>query len=151
MPLFVGLATVEQAARIAVTIEARLLEPGGIATTEDDSGQQWDRPNGWAPLQWIAIQGLCRYGFNALADDIANRWLSTVSDLYTREFKLVEKYELQRAGNAVVGGDGGEYPLQDGFGWTNGVVGALLRHYASHPATSCRAGVPMDVAKPLAP
>jgi alpha,alpha-trehalase len=26
-------------------------------------------------------------------------------------------------------GGGGEYPLQDGFGWTNGVTVALLRLY----------------------
>jgi len=139
MPLFVGLAEPARAERVAATIAARLLEPGGIATSEDDSGQQWDRPNGWAPLQWVAVQGLRRYGCMTLADDIASRWLHTVADLYARECKLVEKYRLQREGSQVVGGDGGEYPLQDGFGWTNGVVGAMLREYAGHPAASVRA------------
>lgn len=134
MPLFLGLPDPDRAARVADTIASRLLAPGGIATTEHASGQQWDRPNGWAPLQWIAVQGLRRYGHTELADDIASRWLHTVGDLYSRECKLVEKYRLNRLGPRVVGGSGGEYPLQDGFGWTNGVVGALLRDYAGHSA-----------------
>lgn len=143
MPLFLGLATPGQAARVADIVAARLLEDGGLATTETDSGEQWDRPNGWAPLQWIGIIGLRRYGFDALADDIAHRWLKTVASLYAAEYKLVEKYRLQRdrAGSAE-GGGGGEYPLQDGFGWTNGVVGALLARYPRHGAAECRAGDP---------
>uniref|UniRef100_UPI003F4992C4 alpha,alpha-trehalase TreF n=1 Tax=Cupriavidus yeoncheonensis TaxID=1462994 RepID=UPI003F4992C4 len=134
MPLYLGLPDPDRAARVADTIAARLLAPGGIATTEHSSGQQWDRPNGWAPLQWIAVQGLRRYGHTRLADDIASRWLHTVADLYSRECKLVEKYRLNTLGPRVVGGSGGEYPLQDGFGWTNGVAGALLQEYAGHPA-----------------
>lgn len=141
MPLYLRMATPEQAARVADAVAARLIEEGGLATTESDSGQQWDRPNGWAPLQWIAIHGLRHYGCHALADDIAHRWLATVASLYTREYKLVEKYRLQRApDDGAVGGGGGEYPLQDGFGWTNGVVSALLMEYPDHPATRCQAG-----------
>lgn len=138
MPMFVGLGDRERAARVATAIETRLLVAGGIATTEMLSAQQWDQPNGWAPLQWIAIEGLRRHGFHTLADTIARRWLATVENLYTREGKLVEKYMLQH-GHPAQGGDGGEYPLQDGFGWTNGVVRALLRQdvgsgaSAAHP------------------
>ncbi|WP_354679281.1 alpha,alpha-trehalase TreF [Cupriavidus plantarum] len=142
MPLFVRLATSEQATRVAEAVAVRLLEDGGLATTEFTSGQQWDRPNGWAPLQWIGVRGLRHYGLDALADDIASRWLATVASLYTREFKLVEKYRLQRNSDGAEGGDGGEYPLQDGFGWTNGVVSALLQHYPDHPAMDSRAGQP---------
>jgi len=143
MPLFVGLASTEQAARMAAMIPARLLEDGGLATTEIRSAEQWDRPNGWAPLQWIAIAGLRRYGYGALADDIAHRWLCTVSNLYTREYKLVEKYRLvRRHPHSAEGGSGGEYPLQDGFGWTNGVVSALLACYPAHPARHSQAGRP---------
>ncbi|CAG9171162.1 alpha,alpha-trehalase TreF [Cupriavidus pampae] len=142
MPLFLRLATTAQAARVADAVAARLLEEGGLATTECNSGQQWDRPNGWAPLQWIGVRGLRHYGHNALADTIANRWLATVASLYTREFKLVEKYRLRRDGDGAEGGSGGEYPLQDGFGWTNGVVSALLQQYPDHPATDSRAGCP---------
>ncbi len=143
MPLFLGLATPDQAARVAEVVTSRLVEDGGLATTESDSGEQWDRPNGWAPLQWIGILGLRRYGFDALADDIAHRWLRTVASLYAREYKLVEKYRLQRHHErGAEGGGGGEYPLQDGFGWTNGVVSALLALYPRHPATRSKAGHP---------
>jgi alpha,alpha-trehalase len=56
--LYVGMATHEQAERLADAVRARLLTPGGIMATEYESGEQWDKPNGWAPLQWMAIQGL---------------------------------------------------------------------------------------------
>ena len=57
-PLFFGLATQAQADRVARVVRSRLLKPGGLVTTTIQSGQQWDAPNGWAPLQWIAIEGL---------------------------------------------------------------------------------------------
>ncbi|MFT4047023.1 MAG: alpha,alpha-trehalase TreF [Solimonas sp.] len=121
-PLFAGAASPSQARAVAATAAAKLLAPGGLATTTVVTGQQWDRPNGWAPLQWIAVSGLRRYGENALADDIRRRWLATVERLYGQEHRLVEKYDLDAQG----AGSGGEYPLQDGFGWTNGVTRALM-------------------------
>ncbi len=51
-------ATHEQAERLADAVRARLLTPGGIMATEYESGEQWDKPNGWAPLQWMAIRGI---------------------------------------------------------------------------------------------
>lgn len=141
VPLYVGAATPAQAARVAQTVAARLLQPGGIATTERVSGQQWDLPNGWAPLQWLAIGGFACSGQAALAHEIAHRWLVTVASLYQREYKLVEKYALQLTEDGAVGGGGGEYPLQDGFGWTNGVVRRLLQEHPTHVACRCRAGV----------
>ncbi|WKB53364.1 alpha,alpha-trehalase TreF [Eleftheria terrae] len=131
VPLFVGMASTQQAAAVATTVQRRLLAPGGLSTTEVWSPQQWDRPNGWAPLQWMAVCGLARYGHEALADQIAGRWLATVQEVYRRDGKLVEKYALRQAPqDQACGGGGGEYPLQDGFGWTNGVTRRLL---ASHP------------------
>jgi len=140
VPLFCGLAPPRCAAGLTHTLRERLLAPGGLATTEHMSSEQWDRPNGWAPLQWMAIQGLHAFGHHALADDIASRWLATVAAVYRREAKLVEKYalrELPREQSA--GGGGGEYPLQDGFGWTNGVTRRLLRMCPTHEATRARA------------
>ncbi len=134
-PLFVGLATPDQAHRSAKTMLDRLVAAGGLRTTETSSLQQWDPPNGWAPLQWIGIHGLRKYGENGLANDIARRWLSTVSALYARESKLVEKYSLHTSdAMCACGGGGGEYPLQDGFGWTNGVVRRLLGDHPDHHA-----------------
>ncbi len=138
-PLFVGLATAAQACRVANTIRTRLLEDGGVATTELVSGEQWDQPNGWAPLQWISLRGLANYGQATLAHDIAQRWLSTVASLYRRESKLVEKYALRHLGAEAMGGGGGEYPLQDGFGWTNGVTRKLLHEHPGHHACKTRA------------
>ncbi|AJC22577.2 trehalase [Pandoraea pulmonicola] len=123
-PLFVGAAWPERAQQTARVAEAALLKPGGLATTTYESSQQWDAPNGWAPMQWVAIDGLRRYGRTDLARKISKRFLATVRDVYATEHKLVEKYVVD--GSGAGGGGGGEYPLQDGFGWTNGVTLKLL-------------------------
>jgi alpha,alpha-trehalase len=123
VPLFCGIASRRQARAVEQTVRERLLAPGGLGTTEHDSGEQWDRPNGWAPLQWMAVEGLRRYGCNRTADEVRARWLDTVRVVYEREHRLVEKYALRASPHDTPhGGDGGEYPLQDGFGWTNGVL-----------------------------
>ena len=75
----------------------------------------------------MAMRGLQHYGISALAQEIRARWLETVSAVYKRESKLVEKYALRNVpAELAMGGGGGEYPLQDGFGWTNGVLLKLL-------------------------
>jgi alpha,alpha-trehalase len=126
-PLFVGLATPAQAHRVAAAVRRELLRPGGLVTTPVTSGhEQWDAPNGWAPLQWIAIAGLRRYGEENLAAVIACRFMASVEGVYRSAGKLVEKYDVVNIGR---GGGGGEYPLQDGFGWTNGVMRHLLTLY----------------------
>jgi alpha,alpha-trehalase len=127
-PLFAGLASSEHARATAATVKARLLRPGGIATTEYTTGQQWDAPNGWAPLQWIAVEGLRRYQQDALAERIGRGFLGRVQALFAREHKLVEKYDIDADAGGAHGG-GGEYPHQDGFGWTNGVSRRLLVLY----------------------
>jgi len=122
-PLYVNAAAKDRAARVAAATQAHLLKPGGIATTTVNSGQQWDAPNGWAPLQWVATTGLQNYDQDKLAMDVTWRFLSNVQHTYDREQKLVEKYDVSSTGT---GGGGGEYPLQDGFGWTNGVTLMML-------------------------
>jgi alpha,alpha-trehalase len=123
-PLYAGLASPEQAARVATRLEQDFLKTGGLVTTLQETGQQWDSPNGWAPLQWMAVEGLRRYGFNELATTISTRWLALNDTVYSQTGKLVEKYNV--CGGDGLGG-GGEYALQDGFGWTNGVYVALKR------------------------
>ncbi|WP_312414413.1 alpha,alpha-trehalase [Pseudescherichia sp.] len=127
VPLYVGMVTHEQADRIAVAVRERLLTPGGMMATEYETGEQWDKPNGWAPLQWMAIQGFKLYGNDALGDEIAHRWLNTVNGFYQQHHKLIEKYHI--AGGTPREGGGGEYPLQDGFGWSNGVARRLIGLY----------------------
>ena len=127
VPLYVGMANHEQADRLANAVRSRLLTPGGILASEYETGEQWDKPNGWAPLQWMAIQELKMYGDDLLGDEIARNWLKTVNQFYLEQHKLIEKYHI--ADGVPREGGGGEYPLQDGFGWTNGVVRRLIGLY----------------------
>lgn len=122
-PLYVNAAAKDRASKVATATQAHLLQPGGLATTSVKSGQQWDAPNGWAPLQWVAASGLQNYGQDNVAMDVTWRFLTNVQHTYDREKKLVEKYDVSTTGT---GGGGGEYPLQDGFGWTNGVTLKML-------------------------
>ena len=66
-PLYCGLASQEQADAVAHTLEQKFLQPGGLTATLNDNAQQWDFPNGWPPLQWLAVRGLERYGKTELA------------------------------------------------------------------------------------
>jgi alpha,alpha-trehalase len=138
-PLFVGLATAGQATAMANATRQQLLAPGGIVTTPLDTGQQWDAPNGWAPIQWIAVAGLRQYRQDSLAEAIACRWMLDVNTLYAQSGRLVEKYDVVSVGRS---GRGGEYPTQDGFGWTNGVMRKLIALYPADAdaadADACR-------------
>jgi alpha,alpha-trehalase len=96
----------------------KFLKTGGLTTTLHETGQQWDAPNGWAPLQWVAYKGLCNYGLFDEANKIKSNWLSTNERIYKQTGKMMEKYNVADQ-NLEAGG--GEYPLQDGFGWSNGV------------------------------
>src|SRR2546425_7735207 len=55
-PLYFRLATPEQGRAVAARLARDFLKPGGFVTTLIASGQQWDAPNGWPPLQWLAIR-----------------------------------------------------------------------------------------------
>ena len=122
-PLFLGFATEKQAACVATRLERDFLRPGGWVTTLDHSGQQWDAPNGWAPLQWMVWLGLQRYGFHDLAREGARRWVDNNLETYHATGLLLEKYDVEQ-GERTAGG--GEYPVQAGFGWTNGVLLQLM-------------------------
>jgi alpha,alpha-trehalase len=78
------------------TTSRQLLKAGGIVTTPLESRQQWDAPNGRAPLQWIAISGLRGYAKEGLARIIACRWMANVNAVYIQSGKLVEKYDAIR-------------------------------------------------------
>jgi len=125
-PLFTQAASEAQAASVAQVVGAELLKAGGIVATPLATGQQWDAPNGWAPLQWIAVAGLVRYGQDRLAERIACRWTVNVARVYRQTGKLLEKYDVIATDRP---GGGGEYPTQDGFGWTNGVTRKLMALY----------------------
>ena len=122
-PLFFPMATQSQAEAAAQTLRDTFLRPGGLVSTPLNTGQQWDAPNGWAPLQWIAIQGLRQYDEGELADEISERWAYLNVKVYENSGKMVEKYNVE---DLSLEAGGGEYPVQDGFGWTNGVLLRLL-------------------------
>lgn len=127
-PLYARIATSKQAAAVAARLEKDFLKKGGLVATLTSNGQQWDAPNGWAPLQWVAIEGLRNYGYHKLADDIKKRWVAINLKVFAEKGKMVEKYNVTDSSGL---GSGGEYPLQDGFGWTNGVLAALLHEGTS--------------------
>ena len=102
------------------------MKSGGLITTLKRSGQQWDTPNAWAPLQYMSIDGLNKYNYNGLARSVAETLISTNIRVFNSTGKLMEKYNVIDT-DAKAGG--GEYPLQDGFGWTNGVLLNLLNKY----------------------
>jgi alpha,alpha-trehalase len=112
--------------KVAVVLESKMLKDGGFVTTEYNTGEQWDAPNGWAPLEWMMIWGLDRCGQKNLAMKAAERWIKLNVRVYKNTGKLMEKYNVTDI-NEVAGG--GEYGDQDGFGWTNGVLLKLISMY----------------------
>jgi alpha,alpha-trehalase len=121
-PLFVGLASPEQAKGVALALAKDFLKSGGLVTTLHVTGQQWDAPNGWAPHQWMGYVGLMRFGEKALAQKIRSRWMAVNERIYKATGKMMEKYNVV---DPSVRSGGGEYPTQDGFGCTNGVYRAF--------------------------
>jgi alpha,alpha-trehalase len=125
-PLEFKIANAAEATKMSGVLKNKFLKAGGLVTTFDRSGQQWDSPNAWAPLQYIAINGLNKYGDAGLARSIAENWMRTNLGVFNETGKLMEKYNVI---DTNVKAGGGEYPLQDGFGWTNGVLLNLLNRY----------------------
>lgn len=123
-PLFAGIATQQQAERNIQYLKNHFLRDGGWVTSNHNTGQQWDAPNGWAPLQWITFIALKKYGFTDLAKEGAMRWLKLNEDVFKRTGRMMEKYNVE---DLSLDAGGGEYPVQDGFGWTNGVYLALVK------------------------
>jgi alpha,alpha-trehalase len=122
LPLFVELANKAQAEQVGECIDKEFLKTGGLVTTCVQSSQQWDAPNGWAPLHWFTVQGLLKYHQKPLAEEIQHRWLLTIELYFTQTGKLMEKYNVCQQSDEA---KGGEYDVQEGFGWTNGVYQAL--------------------------
>src|SRR5690606_3474661 len=122
-PLFFEMVPDDVAQDVASVIRKEFLKPGGVVTTLNQTGQQWDAPNGWAPLQWITYRGLKNYDAKDLAEEVRLRWLRQTKRVYESTGKMMEKYNVM---DTTLLAGGGEYPNQDGFGWTNGVSLRLL-------------------------
>ncbi|EDX85315.1 trehalase [Synechococcus sp. PCC 7335] len=125
-PLWAGVASKEQAAAVVEHL-VKFEAPGGVRTSTQTSGNQWDDPFGWAPLQLIAVKGLGRYGYHEEAKRLAKRFITLVVDDFERSGSLLEKYDLETCSGEV--SDEIQYGYSSneiGFGWTNGVVLELL-------------------------
>jgi alpha,alpha-trehalase len=134
-PLWAGIATAEQAARVAGNLP-KFERAGGLQTSTEKSGAQWDAPFGWAPLELIAVEGLRRYGHGHDADRISEKFLSMVLEQYRRTGTIVEKYDVvRRTGDISANLHLGYRSNESGFGWTNAVFTAL---YDALPAAEQR-------------
>jgi hypothetical protein len=135
IPMWVGLMPTNnddstmQSNNLVNSLEnSNLIQAAGILTTIEDSGQQWDSPNSWPPLVLITIEGLRKLPISAsqnLANSLSNAWINTNYLAYKENGYMYEKYNAYEIG---VGGGGGEYKPQIGFGWSNGVALILLNN-----------------------
>ncbi|HEY9764114.1 MAG TPA: trehalase family glycosidase [Trichocoleus sp.] len=122
LPLWAGIASWEQAQKVQANLW-KFEAPGGILTSTNISGNQWDAPFGWAPLQLFAVEGLHRYGFTVAAKRIARKFVGLVLKEFERTGTLVEKYDVERCSSDVSGEILFGYSSNEvGFGWTNGVI-----------------------------
>lgn len=134
-PLWAGAVEPDRTSQYAVHFVKYLLAsdalnfPGGIPSSLWHTGEQWDFPNAWPPLQSIMIGGLERSGYDEamqLAKEQVEIWIRANYVGYKKWKKMFEKYSCVRPGDH---GGGGEYAVQNGFGWTNGIVLELLQKY----------------------
>jgi alpha,alpha-trehalase len=135
-PVWVGMVDDKRAAKMVKTLCNRFEEKGGLATTDMQLGYnkfipgqlptQWAYPNGWAPLHFIAIQAMKRYGYDKEAKRIALKWLKTNTDWFTEHGVFLEKYNVVQPHKPPLKG---VYPTQVGFGWTNAIFERLCQEY----------------------
>ncbi|KAF4317525.1 hypothetical protein JM18_007139 [Phytophthora kernoviae] len=116
--------------KIVASLEkSGLVQEGGVQTTTIVTGQQWDAPNAWPPLQDIIIEGLLAAGTpksRLLAKRLIQTWVKAGLVAWQETGLMFEKYNAQQLGGV---GNGGEYTPQFGFGWSNGVILTLLTKY----------------------
>lgn len=118
-PLWAGWATPEQAARAVRDWLPKFALAGGLVTTlVERAGRQWAYPNGWAPLQWIVVEGLERYGFSAEAQAVRTAWCDNCAAVFEQTGTMWEKYNVVRVGQQA---EEGLYGSVKGFGWSNAI------------------------------
>lgn len=145
-PLWTGIASRAQAARIVKNL-GLFERPGGLQTSTRKSGNQWDSPFGWAPMQMIAVAGLRRYGYNAAADRISVNFLSLILKEFSEHNVIVEKYDVERRDSQIRDALKFGYTSNEiGFGWTNA---AFLELYFNLPSDRREeVGRPVDCCSP---
>ena len=145
-PLWAGLATPEQAKAVEKNLPV-FEQAGGLAMSPEHSGAQWDYPYGWAPVQLLAIEGLRRYGFNADADRLSTKFLSTAIENFQRDGTIREKYNVvTRSSESQV--EVGYQANVIGFGWTNGAFEELLHAVPKQAVENLERETAVPSAKP---
>jgi alpha,alpha-trehalase len=134
-PLWAGMVDQDTAKKMVRSLR-KFIQKGGLATTDTQPlnqlvvnqgvPTQWAYPNGWAPLHFLVVSGLLRYGFRDEAKDIAMRWLKTNIDWFAEHGVFLEKYNVVNPEKPPVKG---VYPSQVGFGWTNAVFEYFCREF----------------------
>lgn len=137
-PMWAGMVDDKQAAALVKALR-RFENKGGLATTDAlPLGQfvlgtmptQWAYPNGWAPLHFVVIKALERYGYHKDARRIAMKWLKTNLSWYNQHHVFLEKYNVVAPEKPPVKG---VYPSQTGFGWTNAIFERFCQEYVDRP------------------
>ncbi|KAM9299357.1 trehalase [Gastrophryne carolinensis] len=106
-----------------------LLHKNGLPASYNPTGEQWDFPNGWPPLQHMVIEGLEKTNSTKakeIAFSLAQKWVHVNYEAYKKYNAMFEKYDVEGDGKP---GGGGEYDVQLGFGWSNGVIMQLFDLY----------------------
>ena len=133
-PLWAGMVDPKRAKTLVRALR-RFEQRGGLATTDGvQLGKyvpgalptQWAYPNGWAPLHYIVVQGLRRYGYHDEAKRIAQKWLRTNLNWFGKHGVFLEKYNVVNPGKPPLKG---VYPSQTGFGWTNSVFERFCQEF----------------------
>ena len=133
-PLFAGIASQHQAQRVLQATQP-LLRRGGVAgSNRFDSLHQWDGDNGWAPAQMMAVRGLRHYGFDDAARDIAGRWIEALTTVFEKHGGFFERINVETLDLPVRKGH--QYPVQEGFLWTNSSFVWMATEVLGHPLKS---------------
>ncbi|KRY18312.1 Trehalase [Trichinella patagoniensis] len=104
----------------------------GVPTSFIQSDQQWDSANAWPPMVHMLLEGLRTSGdpeIIEVAKELAIQWLRSSYDAFLKTNSMFEKYNVSSTAGEMPFGSGGEYEVQTGFGWTNGVILDLLVKY----------------------
>ncbi|KAG2498140.1 hypothetical protein HYH03_003898 [Edaphochlamys debaryana] len=132
VPLWCGCAergSSRAAAAVSGLLRSGLIQPGGLSTSLVRSGQQWDAPNAWPPLVHMAVEALAEAGVpegERAAAELACCWVAAAQVGWRTTGHMHEKYSAEELGGV---GGGGEYAPQVGFGWSNGVLLALMQRF----------------------
>ena len=132
-PLWAGVATREEAKQVVDKLN--LFErPGGLSMSNFNSGLQWDEPFGWAPTNWVAVDGLQAMGFREDARRIARDFDATIDEGFAKDGTIREKFNVV-SGNSNVQVTTGYKSNEIGFGWSNAVY-LKMKEIVAAPAAS---------------